>query len=125
MAHFCELDENNVVLQVVVIANEDCQDSDGNESESVGVSFCQNLFNSTNTWKQCSYSGSIRGQMPGEGDTYNATDDIFVKRKNPQFPSFVLADSGLEYVPPISKPDDGGHYEWDEDTLQWIRVDEV
>jgi hypothetical protein len=44
MAHFAQLDENNIVISVVVINNEDCVDADGNESESVGVNFCKSLF---------------------------------------------------------------------------------
>ena len=31
MAHFAELDENNIVLRVIVIGNEDTADEDGNE----------------------------------------------------------------------------------------------
>ena len=37
MAHFAQLDENNEVIAVNVIANADCLDSDNNESETVGL----------------------------------------------------------------------------------------
>ena len=43
MAHFAELDENNVVLRVVVIDNNDLLDSDGVEQESLGIAFCQSV----------------------------------------------------------------------------------
>ena len=33
MAHFAQLDDDNVVINVLVINNEDCVDDDGNESE--------------------------------------------------------------------------------------------
>lgn len=39
MAHFAQLDENNMVTQVIVVANDKCLDSDGNESEEIGVAF--------------------------------------------------------------------------------------
>ncbi len=39
MAHFAELDENNIVTRVLVVNNEDILDGEGQESESVGVSF--------------------------------------------------------------------------------------
>ena len=39
MAHFCQLDENNVVTQVIVVANEDTSDSNGVEVEEIGVAF--------------------------------------------------------------------------------------
>ena len=40
MAHFAQLDENNVVTQVIVVSNDDCTDSNGTEVESIGVAFC-------------------------------------------------------------------------------------
>ena len=44
MAHFAELDQNNVVTQVIVISNDDILDENGNESEQVGIQFCKNLY---------------------------------------------------------------------------------
>ena len=44
MAHFAQLDENNIVTQVIVVGNDDCTDANGNEVESIGVAFCQKLL---------------------------------------------------------------------------------
>ena len=44
MAHFAQLDENNVVTQVIVVSNDDTSDSNGTEVESIGVAFCQKLL---------------------------------------------------------------------------------
>jgi hypothetical protein len=44
MAHFCQLDENNVVTQVIVVSNDDIKDNTGTEVESIGVAFCQKLL---------------------------------------------------------------------------------
>ena len=41
MSHFAQLDENNVVTQVIVVSNDDTSDSNGTETESIGVAFCQ------------------------------------------------------------------------------------
>ena len=76
MAHFAQLDENNVVLQVIVVHNNDCLNDDGNESESVGIAFCQSLFPGTR-WRQTSYNGNMRGVYAGIGYTYNPTLDVF------------------------------------------------
>ena len=54
MAHFAKLDANNVVIEIHVVNNEDCQDADGNESESVGIAYLQNVFGSDTIWKQTS-----------------------------------------------------------------------
>jgi len=75
MAHFAQLDENNVVLRVIVVHNNECLDADGNESEAVGVAFCQNLLGGN--WKQTSYNGNMRGRYAGTGYTYNPTLDVF------------------------------------------------
>ena len=76
MAHFAEIDSNGVVQRVIVVANKDTADVNGNESEAIGVAFCQKLFGGT--WKQTSYNGNIRGKYAGIGDKYDLVTDTFV-----------------------------------------------
>jgi hypothetical protein len=76
MAHYAELDENNVVTQVVVVCNDELLE-DGMESEHKGVSFLQSLFGHAR-WKQTSYSGSMRRQYAGIGFRYDEQLDVFV-----------------------------------------------
>ena len=52
MAHFAQLDSNNVVTQVIVVGNDDTSDSNGVEVESIGVAFCQKLLGADTNWKQ-------------------------------------------------------------------------
>ena len=52
MAHFAELDSNNIVLRVLVVGNNDCLEDNNNESESEGITFLQNLDGSDTIWKQ-------------------------------------------------------------------------
>ena len=40
MAHFAELNQENVVLQVIVVNNDVLIDELGNESEQKGIDFC-------------------------------------------------------------------------------------
>ena len=47
MAHFAELDENNIVLRVIVVGNEDTADEDGNEVEAIGITFAEDLLGGT------------------------------------------------------------------------------
>ena len=54
MAHFAELDENNIVTRVIVVHNNELMDGE-TESEVKGVSFCASLFGHTN-WIQTSYN---------------------------------------------------------------------
>jgi hypothetical protein len=76
MAHFAELDENNVVLRVIVVADKDTADADGVEQESIGVAFCESLYGGT--WKQTSYNNNIRARFAGIGSTYDAGNDVFI-----------------------------------------------
>ena len=82
MAHFAELDENNVVIQVIVVDNNDCLDENGQESEAKGIEFCQNLLGG-NKWIQTSYNHTFRGIYAGIGYHYDEVNDIFVDVNRP------------------------------------------
>lgn len=69
MAHFAELDENNVVLRVIVVHNNELLDADGVEQEALGQAFCTNLLGGN--WKQTSYNGNFRKNYAGIGFTYD------------------------------------------------------
>ena len=78
MAHFAQLDENNIVLQVIVVNNNELLDN-GVESEAKGIAFCQSIFGANTIWKQTSYNSNFRGTYAGIGYTYDPINDIFVK----------------------------------------------
>lgn len=78
MAHFAELNAGNTVLRVIVVGNADCLDANGQESEAVGIAFCQSLFGAETQWVQTSYNGNFRGKYAGVGDLYDAASDAFV-----------------------------------------------
>lgn len=118
MAHFAELDENNVVTRVIVVANKDTADANGNEVESIGVAFCQRLFGGN--WKQTSYHGNIRKNYAGIGYTYDAAIDAFVPPK--PYPSWVLNPDTAQWEAPVPMPTDGKMYSWDEATQSWVEV---
>lgn len=118
MAHFAELDANNVVLRVIVIDNKDTADANGVEKEHIGAAFCERLFGGD--WKQTSYNGNIRKRYAGAGFTYNADIDAFVP---PQpFQSWTL-DADCNWQPPVAMPTDGGRYSWDEANQAWEAQD--
>lgn len=114
MAHFAELDENNTVLRVIVVNNSDCLDENGNESEAVGIQFCQNLLGGN--WVQTSYNGNFRRRYAGIGYVYNSSIDAFVPQQ--PFPSWTL-DANADWQAPVPKPDDGKLYNWNEETQAW------
>jgi hypothetical protein len=118
MAHFAELDANNVVLRVIVIDNKDTADANGVEKEHIGAAFCERLFGGN--WKQTSYNGNIRKHYAGAGFTYNSVRDAFIP---PQpYPSWTL-DDDANWQPPVAMPTDGGRYSWNEANQAWEAQD--
>ena len=77
MAHFAKLDLNNIVIQVIVISNNMLEDSEGNEIEQIGISFCKTLYGSETIWVQTSYNSNMRKQYAGIGYTYDKTNNVF------------------------------------------------
>jgi len=93
MAHFAELDENNIVINVIVVHNNELIDDDGNELEQKGIDFCVAHFGGR--WIQTSYNASFRGIYAGVGFTYDETIDEFVA-PIVEMPEFVEAELEAE-----------------------------
>ena len=76
MAHFAQINSDNVVEQVIVVNNEVLLDSEGVEQEALGIAFCQELLGGT--WVQTSYNANFRGKYAGLGMVYDSVKDEFV-----------------------------------------------
>ena len=116
MAHFAQLDENNVITQVIVVHNNECLDANGNESEAVGAGFCARLLGGN--WKQTSYNGNMRKNYAGAGYTYDAGRDAFIPPK--PYASWVLNEATCRWDAPAPMPQDGKSYYWNEATTSWV-----
>jgi hypothetical protein len=75
MAHFAELDSNNIVQRVIVVGNDVLKDATGQENEELGKAFCQSLLGGN--WVQTSYNGNIRGRYAGIGYYFNEEENEF------------------------------------------------
>ena len=131
MAHFTQINSESIVTNVIVVGNEDCLDSDGNESEAVGVAFCQSLLGADTNWVQTSFNNNIRFRYAGIGMKYDSTNDVFYPQS--PYPSWTLNTSTWEWDPPVAFPDDAGiddadnptefvSYDWDEGSTSWTRT---
>mgnify|MGYP003127194504 CR=1 FL=1 len=113
MAHFAELNSDNIVLRVIVISNDDVTDL-STESEK----YVANLVGS-GTWKQTSYSHSFRGKYASIGDTYDVVKNAFIPAQ--PCASWTLNSDNL-WQAPISIPSDHSPpekvYVWDESAYQ-------
>ena len=80
MAHFAELDENNIVQRVLVVNNSNIIDDNGIENEQKGIDFLKNLFGQNTSWVQTSYNNNFRGQYASIGCFYDKEQDVFLLR---------------------------------------------
>ena len=119
MAHFAQLNEENIVTQVIVVANQDTADKDGVENEAIGIEFCTNLLGGR--WVQTSYNAKIRKNYAGIGYKYAADLDAFIP---PQpYASWTL-NADAQWEAPTPYPQDDKRYTWNEETLTWNNVEE-
>jgi hypothetical protein len=99
MAHFAEIDQNNIVLRVIVIGNDDIGNLPFPQSESVGVAFCQSLYGSGTLWKQTSYNKNFRVHYAGIGFIYDSAKDAFIPPR-PEGDGWVFDEATLTWVNP-------------------------
>lgn len=129
MAHFAEIDENNIVIRVV-----NTDDDLMNEQEA--IEFLESLGG---TWLKTSYNTRLnthvlggtpfRKNYAGVGMTYSEELDAFIPEKPVDFPSFVLNEETCGWEPPTpfpgTKPENpllaSLEYIWDEENVQWIK----
>ena len=116
MAHFAKIGLNNVVTEVLVIANRETMDAQGNEQESIGIEFLKTLTGHE-TWIQTSYNGNIRKNYASIGYTYDAQRDAFISPK--PFASWTLNETTCQWDAPTPKPNDDKQYYWNESTISW------
>jgi hypothetical protein len=112
MAHFAELNADNIVIKVAVVDNDKIKDSNGNESEALGIAFCKNHRNSTNTWVQTSYNTKggvhrlggtpLRKNYAGRGYKYYPEHDLFAPPS--PYASWVLNTSTGTWGAPTTAP---------------------
>lgn len=118
MAHFAEIDDNNVVTRVIVVSNDDCAGGEYPASDSVGAAFCNNLLGGT--WKQTSYNNNFRKRYAGIGYTFDAELDAFITPK--PYPSWTLNTETADWEAPVPKPE-GHAWTWNEENQTWDAVE--
>lgn len=83
MAHFAEVDDQDIVRSVIVVANAAIDDQPFPASEPLGQAMlAESGF--TGRYLQCSYNGNFRGAYPGMGWSYDPVADVFVPPASPE-----------------------------------------
>jgi len=124
VAHFAKLDENNNVIGVHIV-NNNVITVDGSESEQAGIDFLTNLHGHS-VWKKTRYNTfggthklggtPFRKNYAGIGFTYDSLKDAFIPPR--PYASWTLNESTCLWDCPITYPDDGKFYTWNETAYQ-------
>ena len=133
MTHFAKLDETNTVIFVTVGRQED----DGLEEELIARTGDVYRQTSYNTFGGVHYTTdeegnrvpsedqtkALRKNYAGIGFTYDEELDAFIP---PQpFESWTLDEETCLWVAPVSYPEDGERYTWNEETGAWEELANV
>ena len=121
MAHWAEIDENNLVTRVLVGNNNDSNEGYDWLIENLGGTWVKTSYN-THGGVHNNGGTPLRKNYAGIGYTYDADRDAFVP---PQpFESWVLNEDTCLWEAPVEYPSDGKIYIWDEDATNWVEVTE-
>ena len=118
MAHYAQVNSDNIVVQVLVMDN----DMETNDGEQACIDWLQANVHADD-WVKTSYNNNIRKQYAGIGFTYDADKDKFIA---PQpFGSWSL-DSNDDWQPPVVMPDvsDENYKDrrWNEEIQKWTAL---
>ena len=130
MSSFAKIGLNNKVIEVLSVANDVLEDSNGVEQEANGIDFLTKLTG-WSIWKQTSYNTlagehklggtPFRKNHAAIGYTYDEDRDAFIPKK--PFASWTLNETTCQWEPPVAQPIDNNSYLWNEETQQWDLVD--
>jgi hypothetical protein len=112
MAHFAELDADNIVVRVLVVPN---------EQENRGHDYLATDLGLGGTWVQTSYNATIRKNYAGIGYTFDSGRDAFIPPK--PFASWTLNEETCQWEAPVAYPTDDKMYTWDEATTSWTEIE--
>lgn len=111
MAHYAEIDENNIVLRVIVAKEDFINKIEGN--------WLQTSYN-TYQGKHINGGTPLRMNFASIGGYYDKEKDAFIPKKT--FDSWILDDTICDWIAPKSIPElsENELCYWDEKTKDWI-----
>ena len=129
MAHWAELDSNNVVTRVLVGDNNDPAGDEGYQwlIDNLGGTWVKTSYNAVGgKWRnpetnEITQNPGFRKNYAGIGFTYNETLDAFIPPK--PFNSWLLNEDTCLWDAPVAYPTDGKLYAWNEEALNWVEVE--
>jgi len=123
MAHFAELDENNIVTRVIV-AEQDFINSGavGDSSNWVQTSYnTRGGIHYTPNSNEPDDGIALRKNYAGTGFTYDSDRDAFYETQ--PYPSWTLNEDTCQWESPVPYPDDDKIYTWNEENQDWDLIE--
>jgi hypothetical protein len=115
MAHWAEIDENNIVTRVLVTSNEEADEGYQWLIDNLGVRWIKTSYN-TVAGVHLEGGTPLRWTFAGIGYSYNEELDAFISPCT--YVGWIFDESTMGWVAPRPKPDSGFWY-WNEETEQW------
>jgi len=124
MAHYAFLNMQNVVTEVIVGKDETDGPTNweihyGNFREQV----CKRTSYNTRGGVHSEGGTPFRKNYAGIGYTYDFARDAFIPPK--PFDSWTLNENSCLWEAPVTYPNDGQQYEWNEETTSWDLIQEI
>jgi hypothetical protein len=125
MAHYAQLDSENVVVNVFVGRDDVVEGIDDWETYYApeGYTVKQTSYNTrggvhyTDGVPSDDQRKALRKNYAGKGYSYDKERDAFIPPK--PFESWVLDEDTCLWKAPLPYPDGGGEYTWNEETGSW------
>lgn len=111
MAHFAEIDKDNVVQRVIVADTKEWCET------NLGGTWVQTSYNTYGN-KHTLGGTPLHKNYAGIGYTF---DGVGFAAPQP-FASWVLNEDTYIWEAPVAMPDDGKTYSWNENDLAWVEV---
>lgn len=99
MAHFAELDKNNIVIGTIVVDNKDIGFLEFPESEIIGQQFIKNVVKLNGRFVQTSYNKTFRKNYASPGMIFDKNYNAFYYPSPPES-GMVLDTNTFQWVKP-------------------------
>lgn len=120
MAHFAELDSNNIVLRVLCLENSVMENDQGQRVEQLGIDFLQSLYGTNTIWSQTSYNTRAGiYYVPGTNEV--SPDQSLAFRKNYAGIDWSYDSTRNAFInqKPVVPPEDEQYVTFDEFACLW------
>lgn len=125
MAHFAKV--NNGIVEQIIVAEPEFFETfvDSTPGKWVQTSYNTRLgvhYNPETGEPSEDQSKALRKNFAGVGYSYDEERDAFIP---PQpYNSWVLNEETCGWNSPTPKPEEPGHWDWDEETVSWVLNEE-